>query len=252
MNMKRISSTVSIADHTTGILRAPDANQRTLHALQAFKQRGEYTLNYAYDADGVLTMSSNPYGSVRWMRDGTGRVRHTHSKDAFARTREMEFTHAPCGSLTSVRTDDSHAVWELDPVKNVPVGYKVERNGTRGTGNGTATMSMFAAGVERDASSQVAVCTLEDAGNKFEAHTMRYRYDASGALVSVSDGIQERTWTYENGMMVAEALYMRNCEQGDNALLLERAFSHNSIGLLSAVSEVQYGTDGTVQNRSAN
>lgn len=250
MNMKRISSTVSIADHTTGILRAPDANQRTLHALQAFKQRGEYTLNYAYDADGVLTMSSNPYGSVRWMRDGTGRVRHTHSKDAFARTREMEFTHAPCGSLTSARTDDSHAVWELDPVKNVPVGYKVERNGTRGTGNGTATMSMFAAGVERDASSQVAVCTLEDAGNKFEAHTMRYRYDASGALVSVSDGIQERTWTYENGMMVAEALYMRNCEQGDNALLLERAFSHNSIGLLSAVSEVQYGTDGTVQNRS--
>lgn len=250
MNMKRISSTVSIADHTTGILRAPDANQRTLHALQAFKQRGEYTLNYAYDADGVLTMSSNPYGSVRWMRDGTGRVRHTHSKDAFARTREMEFTHAPCGSLTSARTDDSHAVWELDPVKNVPVGYKVERNGTRGTGNGTATMSMFAAGVERDASSQVAVCTLEDAGNKFEAHTMRYRYDASGALISVSDGIQERTWTYENGMMVAEALYKRNCEQGDNALLLERAFSHNSIGLLSAVSEVQYGADGTVQNRS--
>ena len=33
-------------------------------------------------------------------------------------------------------------------------------------------------------------------------------------------------------------------------LLLERAFSHNSIGLLSAVSEVQYGTDGTVQDRS--
>ena len=250
MSMKRISSTVSIADHITGILRAPDANQRTLHALQAFKQRGEYTLNYTYDADGVLVMSSNPYGSVRWMRDGAGRVCHAQSKDVFARTREMEFTHAPCGSLTSARTDDSHAVWELDPVKNVPVGYKVERNGTRGTGNGTATMSMFAAGVERDASSQVAVCTLEDAGNKFEAHTMRYRYDASGALVSVSDGIQERTWTYENGMMVAEALYKRNCEQGDNALLLERAFSHNSIGLLSAVSEVQYGADGAVQDRS--
>lgn len=250
MSMKRISSTVSIADHITGILRAPDVNQRTLHALQAFKQRGEYTLNYTYDADGVLVMSSNPYGSVRWMRDGAGRVRHTQSKDVFARTREMEFTHASCGALTSMSTEDTHAVWKLDPVKNVPVGYKVERNGTRGTGNGTATMSMFAAGVERDASSQVAVCTLEDAGNKFEAHTMRYRYDASGALVSVSDGIQERTWTYENGMMVAEALYMRNCEQGDNALLLERAFSHNSIGLLSAVSEVQYGTDGTVQNRS--
>ena len=250
MSMTRISSTVSIADHTTGILRVPDANQRTLHALQAFKQRGEYTLNYTYDADGVLVMSSNPYGSVRWMRDGAGRVRHTQSKDVFARTREMEFTHASCGALTSMSTEDTHAVWKLDPVKNVPVGYKVERNGTRGTGNGTATMSMFAAGVERDASSRVAVCTLEDAGNKFEAHTMRYRYDASGALVSVSDGIQERTWTYENGMMVAEALYMRNCEQGDNALLLERAFSHNSIGLLSAVSEVQYGTDGTVQNRS--
>lgn len=250
MSMKRISSTVSIADHTTGILRAPDANQHTLHALQAFKQRGEYTLNYTYDADGVLTMSSNPYGSVRWMRDGTGRVRHTHSKDAFARTREMEFTHAPCGSLTSARTDDSHAVWELDPVKNVPVGYKVERNGTRGTGNGTATMSMFAARVERDASSRVAVCTLEGAENKPEAHTMKYRYDASGALISVSDDIQERTWTYENGMMVAEALYKRNYEQGNNALLLERAFSHNSIGLLSAVSEVQYGADGTAQNRS--
>ena len=51
-------------------------------------------------------------------------------------------------------------------------------------------------------------------------------------------------------MMVAEALYKRNCEQGDNALLLERAFSHNSIGLLSAVSEAQYGTDGTIQERS--
>ena len=79
---------------------------------------------------------------------------------------------------------------------------------------------------------------------------MKYRYDASGALISVSDGTQERTWTYENGMMVAEALYKHNCEQGNNALLQERAFSHNSIGLLSAVSEVQYGADGTVQNRS--
>lgn len=250
MNMTRISSTVSIADHTTGILRAPDANQRTLHALQAFKQRGEYTLNYTYDADGVLAMSSNPYGSVRWMRDGAGRVRNTQSKDVFARTREMEFTHASCGALTSMSTDDTHAVWELDPAKNIPVGYKVERNGARGAGNGVATMSLFAARVERDASSRVAVCTLEGAENKPEAHTMKYRYDASGALISVSDGIQERTWTYENGMMVAEALYKRNCEQGNNALLLERAFSHNSIGLLSAVSEVQYGTDGTVQNRS--
>lgn len=250
MNMKRISSTVSIADHTTGILRAPDANQRTLHALQAFKQRGEYALNYTYDADGVLVMSSNPYGSVRWMRDGAGRVRHTQSKDVFARTREMEFTHASCGALTSMSTEDTHAVWKLDPVKNVPVRYKVERNGARGAGNGAATMSLFAARVERDASSRVAVCTLEGAENKPEAHTMRYRYDASGALISVSDDIQERTWTYENGMMVAEALYMRNHEQGDNALLLERAFSHNSIGLLSAVSEVQYGTDGTVQDRS--
>lgn len=250
MNMMRISSTVSIADHITGILRAPDVNQRTLHALQAFKQRGEYTLNYTYDADGVLVMSSNPYGSVRWMRDGAGRVRHTQSKDVFARTREMEFTHASCGALTSMSTDDTHAVWELDPAKNIPVGYKVERNGARGAGNGVATMSLFAARVERDASSRVAVCTLEGAENKPEAHTMKYRYDASGALISVSDGIQERTWTYENGMMVAEALYKRNCEQGNNALLLERAFSHNSIGLLSAVSEVQYGTDGTVQNRS--
>lgn len=250
MSMKRISSTVSIADHTTGILRAPDASQRTLHALQAFKQRGEYTLNYTYDADGVLVMSSNPYGSVRWMRDGAGRVRHAQSKDAFARTKEMEFTHAPCGALTSARTDDSHAVWELDPVKNVPVGYKVERTGTRELGTGTAPVSMFAAHVECDASSRVAVCTLEDAENNSEARTMKYRYDASGALTSVSDGIQERTWTYENGMMVAEALYKRNCEQGDNALLLERAFSHNSIGLLSAVSEVQYGADGAVQDRS--
>ena len=250
MSMKRISSTVSIADHTTGILRAPDANQRTLHALQAFKQRGEYTLNYTYDADGVLVMSSNPYGSVRWMRDGAGRVRHAQSKDVFARTREMEFTHAPCGALTSARTDDSHAVWELDPVKNVPVGYKVERTGTREVGTGTAPVSTFAAHVERDASSRVAACTLEDAENNSEARTMKYRYDASGALISVSDGIQERTWTYENGMMVAEALCKRNCEQGDNALLLERAFSHNSIGLLSAVSEVQYGADGAVQDRS--
>lgn len=250
MNMKRISSTVSIADHTTGILRAPDANQRTLHALQAFKQRGEYALNYTYDADGVLVMSSNPYGSVRWMRDGAGRVRHTQSKDVFARTREMEFTHASCGALTSMSTEDTHAVWKLDPVKNVPVRYKVERNGARGAGNGAATMSLFAARVERDASSRVAVCTLEGAENKPEAHTMRYRYDASGALISVSDDIQERTWTYENGMMVAEALYKHNCEQGNNALLQERAFSHNSIGLLSAVSEVQYGADGTVQNRS--
>lgn len=250
MNMKRISSTVSIADHTTGILRAPDANQRTLHALQAFKQRGEYTLNYTYDADGVLAMSSNPYGSVHWMRDGAGRVRHTQSKDAFARTREMEFTHAPCGSLTSVRTDDSHAVWELDPAKNIPVGYKVERTGTGELGTGSAPVSTFVAHVERNASSQVAVCTLEGAENKPEAHTMKYRYDASGALISVSDGVQERTWTYENGMMVAEALYKHNCEQGNNALLLERAFSHNSIGLLSAVSEVQYGAGGTAQNRS--
>lgn len=250
MGMKRISSTVSIADHTTGILRTPDVNQRTLHALQAFKQRGEYTLNYTYDADGVLAMSSNPYGSVHWMRDGAGRVRHTQSKDAFARTREMEFTHAPCGSLTSVRTDDSHAVWELDPAKNIPVGYKVERTGTGELGTGTAPVSTFVAHVQRNASSQVAVCTLEDAGNKSEAHTMKYRYDASGALISVSDGTQERTWTYENGMMVAEALYKHNCEQGNNALLQERAFSHNSIGLLSAVSEVQYGADGTVQNRS--
>lgn len=250
MSMTRISSTVSIADHTTGILRVPDANQRTLHALQAFKQRGEYTLNYTYDADGVLVMNSNPYGSVHWMRDGAGRVRHTHSKDAFARTKEMEFTHAPCGVLTSARTDDSHAVWELDPVKNVPVGYKVERTGTRELGTGTAPVSTFVAHVERDAYSQVAVCTLEDTENKSGAHTMKYRYDASGALISVSDGIQERTWTYENGMMVAEALYKHNCELGNNALLLERTFSHNSIGLLSAVSEVQYGADGTVQNRS--
>lgn len=250
MGMKRISSTVSIADHTTGILRTPDVNQRTLHALQAFKQRGEYTLNYTYDADGVLVTSSNPYGSVRWMRDGAGRVRHAQSKDVFARTREMEFTHAPCGALTSARTDDSHAVWELDPVKNVPVGYKVERTGTREVGTGTAPVSTFAAHVERDASSRVAACTLEDAENNSEARTMKYRYDASGALISVSDGIQERTWTYENGMMVAEALCKRNCEQGDNALLLERAFSHNSIGLLSAVSEVQYGADGAVQDRS--
>lgn len=250
MSMTRISSTVSIADHTTGILRVPDANQRTLHALQAFKQRGEYTLNYTYDADGVLAMSSNPYGSVHWMRDGAGRVRHTHSKDAFARTKEMEFTHAPCGVLTSARTDDSHAVWELDPVKNVLVGYKVERTGTHELGTGSAPISTFAAHAERDASSQVAVCTLEGAENKPGAHTMKYRYDASGALISVSDGIQERTWNYENGMMVAEALYMRNCEQGYNALLLERAFSHNSIGLLSAVSEVQYGADGAVQDRS--
>lgn len=250
MSMKRISSTVSIADHITGILRAPDVNQRTLHALQAFKQRGEYTLNYTYDADGVLAMSSNPYGSVHWMRDGAGRVRHTHSKDAFARTKEMEFTHAPCGVLTSARTDDSHAVWELDPVKNVLVGYKVERTGTHELGTGSAPISTFAAHAERDASSQVAVCTLEGAENKPGAHTMKYRYDASGALISVSDGIQERTWNYENGMMVAEALYMRNCEQGYNALLLERAFSHNSIGLLSAVSEVQYGADGAVQDRS--
>ena len=250
MSMTRISSTVSIADHTTGILRVPDANQRTLHALQAFKQRGEYTLNYTYDADGVLAMSSNPYGSVHWMRDGAGRVRHTHSKDAFARTKEMEFTHAPCGALTSMSTEDTHAVWKLDPVKNVPVGYKVERTGTRELGTGTAPVSTFAAHVECDASSQVAVCTLEGAENKPGAHTMKYRYDASGALISVSDGIQERTWNYENGMMVAEALYMRNCEQGYNALLLERAFSHNSIGLLSAVSEVQYGADGAVQDRS--
>ena len=250
MNMMRISSTVSIADHITGILRAPDVNQRTLHALQAFKQRGEYTLNYTYDADGVLVMSSNPYGSVRWMRDGAGRVRHTQSKDVFARTREMEFTHASCGALTSMSTEDTRAVWKLNPVKNVPVGYKVERTGTRELGTGTAPVSTFAAHVERDTSSRVAVCTLEDAENNSEARTMKYRYDASGALISVSDGIQERTWTYENGMMVAEALYKRNCEQGDNALLLERAFSHNSIGLLSAVSEVQYGADGTVQNRS--
>lgn len=250
MSMKRISSTVSIADHTTGILRAPDANQRTLHALQAFTQRGEYTLNYTYDADGVLATSSNPYGSVRWMRDGAGRVCHAQSKDVFARTREMEFTHAPCGALTSARTDDTHAVWELDPVQNVPVGYKVERTGTRELGTGTAPVSTFAAHVERDASSRVAVCTLDDAENKSAVRTMKYRYDASGALISVSDGIQERTWTYENGMMVAEALYKRNCEQGDNALLLERAFSHNSIGLVSAVSEVQYGADGTVQKRS--
>lgn len=250
MSMKRISSTVSIADHTTGILRAPDANQRTLHALQAFKQLGEYTLNYTYDADGVLAMSSNPYGSVCWMRDGAGRVRHTQSKDVFARTREMEFTHASCGALTSMSTDDTHAVWELNPAKNIPVGYKVERTGTRELGTGTAPVSTFAAHMERDASSRVAVCTLEGAENKSEAHTMKYRYDASGALISVSDGIQERTWTYENGMMVAEALYKRNCEQGDNALLLERAFSHNSIGLLSAVSEVQYGADGAVQDRS--
>ena len=250
MSMKRISSTVSIADHTTGILRAPDANQRTLHALQAFKQLGEYTLNYTYDADGVLAMSSNPYGSVRWMRDGAGRVRHTQSKDVFARTREMEFTHASCGALTSMSTDDTHAVWELDPAKNIPVGYKVERTGTRELGTGTAPVSTFAAHMERDASSRVAVCTLEGAENNSEARTMKYRYDASGALISVSDGIQERTWTYENGMMVAEALYKRNCEQGDNALLLERAFSHSSIGLLSAVSEVQYGADGAVQDRS--
>ena len=250
MSMKRISSTVSIADHTTGILRAPDANQRTLHALQAFKQRGEYTLNYTYDADGVLVMSSNPYGSVRWMRDGAGRVRHTQSKDVFARTREMEFTHASCGALTSMSTEDTRAVWKLNPVKNVPVGYKVERTGTRELGTGTAPVSTFAAHVERDTSSRVAVCTLEDAENKSAVRTMKYRYDASGALISVSDGIQERTWTYENGMMVAEALYKRNCEQGDNALLLERAFSHNSIGLLSAVSEVQYGADGAVQDRS--
>lgn len=250
MSMKRISSTVSIADHTTGILHAPDANQRTLHALQAFKQLGEYTLNYTYDADGVLAMSSNPYGSVCWMRDGAGRVRHTQSKDVFARTREMEFTHASCGALTSMSTDDTHAVWELNPAKNIPVGYKVERTGTRELGTGTAPVSTFAAHMERDASSRVAVCTLEGAENKSEAHTMKYRYDASGALISVSDGIQERTWTYENGMMVAEALYKRNCEQGDNALLLERAFSHNSIGLLSAVSEVQYGADGAVQDRS--
>lgn len=250
MSMKRISSTVSIADHTMGILRAPDANQRILHALQAFKQRGEYTLNYTYDADGVLVMSSNPYGSVRWMRDGAGRVRHTQSKDVFARTREMEFTHASCGALTSMSADDTHAVWKLDPVKNVPVGYKVERTGTRELGTGTAPVSTFAAHVERDASSRVAVCTLDDAENKSAVRTMKYRYDASGALISISDGIQERTWTYENGMMVAEALYKRNCEQGDNALLLERAFSHNSIGLLSAVSEVQYGADGTVQERS--
>ncbi|MCG5106294.1 DUF6531 domain-containing protein, partial [Candidatus Saccharibacteria bacterium] len=250
MSMKRISSTVSIADHTTGVLRVPDANQRTLHALQAFKQRGEYTLNYTYDADGVLVMSSNPYGSVRWMRDGAGRVRHTQSKDVFARIREMEFTHASCGALTSMSTDDTHAMWELDPVKNIPVGYKVERNGARGAGNGAATMSMFAASVERDTSSRVAVCTLEDAENNSEVRTMKYRYDASGALISVSDGVQERTWTYENGMMVAEALYKRNCEQGNNALLLERAFSHNSVGLLSAVSEAQYGAYGTVQNRS--
>ena len=250
MSMKRISSTVSIADHITGILRAPDANQRTLHALQAFKQRGEYTLNYTYDTDGVLVMSSNPYGSVRWMRDGTGRVRHTQSKDVFARTREMEFTHAPCGALTSACTDDSHAMWELDPVKNVPVGYKVERTGTRELGTGTAPVSTFVAHVERNASSQVTVCTLESADDESEVRAMKYRYDASGALISVSDGIQERTWTYENGMMVAEALYKRNFEQGNNALLLERAFSHNSIGLLSAVSEVQYGADGTAQNRS--
>lgn len=250
MNMMRISSTVSIADHITGILRAPDVNQRTLHALQAFKQRGEYTLNYTYDADGVLVMSSNPYGSVRWMRDGAGRVRHTQSKDVFARTREMEFTHASCGALTSMSTEDTRAVWKLNPVKNVPVGYKVERTGTRELGTGTAPVSTFAAHVERDTSSQVAVCTLEGAENKPEAHTMKYRYDASGALISVSDGVQERTWTYENGMMVAEALYKHNCEQGNNALLLERAFSHNSIGLLSAVSEVQYGAGGTAQNRS--
>lgn len=250
MSMKRISSTVSIADHITGILRAPDVNQRILHALQAFKQRGEYTLNYTYDADGVLVMNSNPYGSVRWMRDGAGRVRHTQSKDAFARTREMKFTHAPCGALTSARTDDTHTVWELDPVKNVPVGYKVERTGTREVGTGTAPVSTFAAHVERDASPQVAVCTLEDAENNSAVRTMKYRYDASGALTSVSDGTQERTWTYENGMMVAEALYKRSYEQGDNALLLERAFNHNSIGLLSAVSEVQYGADGTAQNRS--
>lgn len=250
MSMKRISSTVSIADHTTGILRVPDANQRTLHALQAFKQRGEYTLNYTYDADGVLVMSSNPYGSVHWMRDGAGRVRHTQSKDVFARIKRMEFTHAACGALTSMSADDTHAMWELDPVQNVPVGYKVERTGTCELGTGAAPVSTFAAHVERDASSRVAVCILEDAKNKSAVRTMKYRYDASGALISVSDGIQERTWTYENGMMVAEALYMRNHEQGDNALLLERAFSHNSIGLLSAVSEVQYGTDGTVQDRS--
>lgn len=250
MSMKRISSTVSIADHTTGILRAPDASQRTLHALQAFKQRGEYTLNYTYDADGVLVMSSNPYGSVRWMRDGAGRVRHAQSKDAFARTKEMEFTHAPCGALTSACTDDTYTVWELDPAKNIPVGYKVERTGTRELGTGTAPVSTFAAHVERDTSSRVAVCTLEDTENNSAVRTMKYRYDASGALISVSDGIQERTWTYENGMMVAEALYMRNHELGNNALLLERAFSHNSIGLLSAVSEVQYGADGTAQNRS--
>lgn len=195
-------------------------------------------------------MSSNPYGSVRWMRDDAGRVRHTQSKDVFARTREMEFTHAPCGALTSARTDDSHAVWELDPVKNVPIGYKVERTGTHELGTGSAPISTFAAHVERNASSQVIACTFEGAENKSGAHTMKYRYDASGALISVSDGIQERTWTYENGMMVAEALYKHNCEQGNNSLLLERAFSHNSVGLLSAVSEAQYGADGTIQNRS--
>ena len=165
--------------------------------MQAFKQRGEYTLNYTYDADGVLVMSSNPYGSVRWIRDGAGRVRHAQSKDVFARTREMEFTHAPCGALTSACTDDTYTVWELDPVKHVPVEYKVERTGTHELGTGSAPVSTFVAHVERNASSQVAVCTLEGAENKPEAHTMKYRYDASGALISVSDGVQERTWTYE-------------------------------------------------------
>ena len=200
----------------------------TAAALETFTSTGSYTLTYAYDADGFRTMMLTPYGSSQWVLDGSGRpirsINTASVADPGVRERESvigEFSYDVMGHLIRAQVGETISTWDFDQDGLVSSYEHTSEQGDENTAEGVQVI--------RDHTGRIIGLDSATSG------LVMYSYDEAGQLTGARADGYELTWVYEDGLMVAERLYLHNTaedEATDRVLLGERQFIYNGLNQL--------------------
>ena len=201
----------------------------TAAALETFAATGNYTLTYAYDADGFRTMMLTPYGSSQWVLDGAGRpirsINTASIADPGVRERESvigEFSYDVMGHLVRAQVGETISTWDFDQDGFVSSYEHTSEQGDENTAEGVQVI--------RDHTGRIIGLDSTTTG------LVMYSYDEAGQLTGARADGYELTWVYEDGLMVAERLYHHDTTEDETTqgrvLLGERQFIYNGLNQL--------------------
>ena len=209
----------------------------TAAALETFAATGNYTLTYAYDADGYRAAMITPYGTSRWVLDGTGRVVRSVNTAASStgygfESVASEFAYDVAGRLIRAQVAETVSTWDFD-ADGLVSSYRrdTEQDGEDVLDEGVQVI--------RDATGRVIGLDSTDTG------LVMYSYDDAGQLIGARTEEYELLWGYEGGLMVSERLYRhQGADAAEGRVLLgERTLTYNGLNQVIGSITAERTTD---------